>query len=223
MPERVVFQTQDQVAVVGTLQPVLGAKFVALMLHMMPADRKSWESLQSALADRGIASLAIDLRGHGESTIQNAKRIHYRDFTDADHQGSFEDVRSALRWLGTRGFVIDHVILVGASIGANLALATAAEQPTVPAVVLLSPGESYRGIDTFGPAAKLTPSQALFAAASQGDDQESFDATVQIVARAASSEKTMKKFTASGHGTNLFTTHPDLVVDIADWIAERAR
>ena len=207
--------------VVGSFQPVTQARSAVLLLHMMPADRHSWEAMQTALFDLGISSLAIDLRGHGESTIREGGRIDYRNFSLAESRDSMEDVRSAIQWLGTRGIPSDQVAVMGASIGANLALGIAVEQKEIPAVVLLSPGEVYSGIGTFTAAKQLAPSQALWAVASQGDDQESFDATEQIVRFAPSEEKIFKSLTASGHGTKIFLQHPDLIGEIADWLKSR--
>jgi alpha-beta hydrolase superfamily lysophospholipase len=221
MSERVVYQTADQVAIVGTFESAGHPKGAALLLHMMPTDRTSWGSLQEALAARGISSLAIDLRGHGESTIKDGFHIHYQSFQDREHQESIQDVVSGLRWLQSRGFSSEKVVVVGASIGANLALHVAAEQPIIPAVALLSPGEQYRGIGTYGPAAGLQPTQAMFAAASSGDDQESFYATQEIMRLAPCKEKVFHSFTSSGHGTNLFVTHPTLVQTLANWLSAR--
>jgi len=219
--ERIIFQTSDHVVIVGDFLASSGATRAVLLLHMMPADRQSWSKLQEALRERGMASLAIDLRGHGESVVQDGRRLDYRDFEDEQHQGYLEDARAALFWLRTRGFDAAHVTLVGASIGANVALAIAAEHPAIPAVALLSPGENFRGITTYDAAEALRPQQALFAAASEGDDQESFDAMREIIRRAPSSGKTAKPFASAGHGTNLFTAVPRLVGELADWISQQ--
>lgn len=221
--ERIVFQTADRVAIVGDFlmapPPAGGSIRAVLLLHMMPADRKSWHKLQEALHDRGVASLAIDLRGHGESLVQDGRRLDYRAFDDEQHQGYLEDVRAALSWLRSRGFEERQVLLVGASIGANAALAIAAEKSAIPAVALLSPGENFRGIATYDAAERLRPEQAIWIAASEGDDQESFDAMQEIIRRAPSTEKMAKPFASAGHGTHLFTIFPKLVDELADWLA----
>lgn len=207
--------------VVGTFLNVPNAKSCALLLHMMPADRSSWADFQSALAERGISSLAIDLRGHGESTVQDGRNINYRNFSDQQHQAAIEDVRSALSWLGARGFPTGHVAIVGASIGANLALQAASEQTSIPAVALLSPGEDYHGVRTYYAVEKLQPSQAVWAAGSQGDDDEAYQAAQQITKAVTSTEKLFMPFASAGHGTYLFRSHPGLMADLAGWLSER--
>lgn len=216
---RVVLQTSDRVAIVGSFVTVAAAKGAVLLLHMMPADRTSWQVLQDALQERGVSSLAIDLRGHGESVNQGGQRLDYHNFNDQDHQASIEDVETALMWLIHHGFSLGSIAVAGASIGANLALVAAAKHQQIPAVVLLSPGENYRGVRTFLPAHELTPTQALWVAASQGDDQESFEAAQKIVQLAECSDKQLMTYTGAGHGTVLFQTYPALVTKLAEWLS----
>ena len=54
---------------VGDLQIPDSAETVAavLLLNKAAGDRSAYDELARRLADRGIASLALDLRGHGES------------------------------------------------------------------------------------------------------------------------------------------------------------
>jgi len=209
--------------IVSSFVEVPGSQRAVLLLHQMPADRSSWQVFQDKLAARGLTSLAIDLRGHGESTVQNGRTIDYRKFSDVEHQASAVDVTSALHWLTTRGFPAGRVALVGASIGANLVLQAATKEAQIPAVVLLSPGENYRGVLTYSAAAELKPAQALWAAGSQGDDQESYDAAKHIVELAPSKTKIFKPYTAAGHGTFLFQNDPKLMDELADWLATNVK
>lgn len=215
---RTMIQTADQVVLVGTFVSAFEPKGAALLLHMMPSDRTSWAAFQQMLLERGVSSLAIDLRGHGESTLQDGHRISFQDFRDADHQQSNEDVRASLKWLQGRGFPSARVVIVGASIGANLALVAASQDKDIRGALLLSPGENYRGVKTFAAASALAPTQGLWAAASMGDDENSFRDTKQIVERASATNKTFTPLTASGHGTIMFDRHPELAGKAADWI-----
>jgi len=71
-PQRVTFTTQDGVKIVGDFYDA-GAggdqkpAFV-ILLHMYMKDRTSWAPLIPELTRSRISVLAIDLRGHGEST-----------------------------------------------------------------------------------------------------------------------------------------------------------
>lgn len=56
-------------------------------------------------------------------------------------------MKAALAWLRAKGHAAKQVVLFGASYGCSVALLTHAEVPEVKALVLLSPGEEYFGVD----------------------------------------------------------------------------
>ncbi|MFA6429139.1 MAG: alpha/beta fold hydrolase [Patescibacteria group bacterium] len=218
MSERIVFSTNDHVEIVGTYTPVPQAQAVVLCLHMMPDDRTSWALVQEALAQQGLASLAIDLRGHGDSTRKGDAVLDFRVFADADHQQSAEDVRGALAWLVSKGFRMEHVGLMGASIGANLALRAMAEFSPLPVGVLLSPGANYRGITSLDAVTRLRDPQAIFVAASAIDDQVSFEDAKTLVARASLSRKRFAQGRNIGHGVRMFSAKPALLIEAIEWL-----
>ncbi len=219
MQETVHIQTPDNVLLAGAYVRAAVDSRAVLMLHMMPADRTSWAGVQTELEKLGIASLAIDLRGHGESVKQGGKTLDYHTFNDVSHQESRVDVTTAINWLRNRGFT--RVGILGASIGANLAIDAAAGDPSIPAIALLSPGENYRGIETYGAASALASDQALLTSGSEGDDNESFEAAKKIVELASSKDKTFLPFASAGHGTSLFVQEPALPAALADWFSKR--
>ncbi|MBI4457918.1 alpha/beta fold hydrolase, partial [Candidatus Uhrbacteria bacterium] len=164
----VAFTTSDGVTIAGSLFIGPAGGPAALLLHMMPKTKESWAPLAEALVGAGFGSvLAIDLRGHGESLRQGDRRLDYKNFSDAEHQAKMLDVEAAVEWLmKERGARLDRAVIVGASIGANLAIRFAADHPEVPAVAALSPGLDYRGVTTADAVARLRPKQAFFLAAS---------------------------------------------------------
>lgn len=123
MAERITYVTNDGVTIVGnwvTSPTTIGA---AILLHQYPSTRQSWSDVQRILATRGIASVAIDLRGHGESIKgPDGIQLDYQVFKDEEHASSIHDVRGAYEWIQARGIERDRIVAVGASIGANLAL-----------------------------------------------------------------------------------------------------
>ena len=217
--EKVSFQTEDSVTIVGTWNDCPAPRAVALLLHMMPATKESFAALQAKLAGSRIASLAIDLRGHGESVeCDQEARVDYHDFDDSGHQASRMDVLAAARWIEERMHLAgEKLALIGASIGANLALQYAAEHPTVPAVVALSPGLVYRGVATKPSVTAMAKGQRLLLIASQ-DDGYSYD-TVLKLAEASLAKTEVIRLTDGGHGTAMFEANPDLFDRIVEWIA----
>ena len=162
MAERITFTTDDGVIIVGDWFPaptVLGA---VVLFHMMPETRTSWGLLQRELAKRSIASLAIDLRGHGESvdTTEGAK-LDYKEFTDEDHQASMFEAVGAVRWVAGRGQDLERIAVGGASIGANLALDMLGEEPKLCGAALFSPGNDYHGLNALQSGIGSTISTAI--------------------------------------------------------------
>lgn len=236
--ERIAFQTADNVTIVADWIAGDPKKPAALLLHMMPADCTSWRPLSSKLSEAGIGSLAIDLRGHGESTkklsfatksLASSKEqaLNYTTFTDTQHQSSRLDVDAALAWLKAKGYSESRIIVIGASIGANLAIDAAARYPQITKVVMLSGGLDYHGVLT-EPAAKKSNVSATGGSASGGncqmflvasaDDDYSLESH-RTLAKILGPRATVKEFTTAGHGTTMFSHEPKLIDEIVAWLA----
>src|SRR5262249_52207426 len=108
------FTMSDGFTIVGTFysaprRPSPGA----LLLHMLGSNKESWQPFAAQLQAAGYSVLAIDLRGHGESGGA-------MDWTKA-----LADVDNVLGQLHTLpGVDPNRISVIGASIGANLALVT---------------------------------------------------------------------------------------------------
>ncbi len=218
MAERISFVTNDDVEIVGDWQAAPTLLGGAVLVHSMTTNRDSWAYAQRVLSKRGIATLAIDLRGHGESTNgPDGSVLNFTAFADADHQSSIHDVIGAVRWLRDKGLSTDRIFVVGASIGANLAIQMLTEEPRMPGAVLLSAGKQYRGIDAFEDAQNLLPAQALYIVAAE-DDAEAFKDSQQLYAEAPVNEKSFQQYKVAGHGTAIMNADSTLADKIADWM-----
>lgn len=223
--ERITFMTDDGVTVVGDYQSGNGegphAGKAALFLHMMPATRASWQMLTDRLAADGFATLAIDMRGHGESISgPNGTTLDRNAFTDAQHQAKALDVEAAVRWLMEKGFTPTKIGLVGASIGANLAIAYAGAHEGIPAVVALSPGLDYHGVLTEAAAANMPRAQKLLLAASAEDEY-----SLQSVRRLAQvkEDAEVQEQADGGHGTKMLELTPGFLDYVVVWIENNVR
>lgn len=213
---RVEFTTDDGVTIVGEHREGAAGGPAALLLHMMPAAKESWGPLAEALAGRGFTTLAIDLRGHGESVRgPGGRRLDYKAFSDEEQQTKMKDVEAAVRWLESRGAERPRLALVGASIGANLSIAYAGAHRDVPAVVALSPGLDFRGVLTEDAAAAMPRSQKLLLAASE-EDGYSF-ASIRALARAKADAET-QELGGAGHGTAMLERAPGFFAYVVEWI-----
>lgn len=184
--------------------PAAGGAPGVILLHMLGRSRADWDAFARELQTYGIAALALDLRGHGASA------------GPADWAKAPGDVRAAWEALATRPDVDrSATALVGASIGANLALIAGANNPDVAGVIALSPGQDYQGVQP-GPALPNFGARPVFLIASQ-DDAYSFDSVKQLAGQIAQGETYY--FQAAGHGTEMFRD-PALQPLLLDWLTK---
>lgn len=218
MPERIQFTTDDDVDIVGNWVATPTTVGGAILLHAFPNTKESWGAFQIILAKRGIASLAIDLRGHGESIhAKDHPPLDARTFSDEENLSSMEDVRGAYEWIRRRGIDREQIVLIGASIGANLALRFLTEYPTVTGAALLSPGLNYHGVRTDDIARYVAPHQSVWMAASAGDDDESAAAASVLMDELEVDVKLYHRLKSAGHAMKMIDGDAALMGEIANW------
>jgi len=218
--EKANFQTEDGVMIVANWWPHEGARRAVLLLHMMPSTKESWNGLAAVLNTAGFAALAIDLRGHGESVdkLDASLPLNYQRFSDQEHQESKRDVAAAINFLRQKGFADENIALIGASIGANLAIDYLSQNSEIKTAVALSAGLDYRGVTTEEAVKDLGPGQSLFLAVSEGD-QYAYQSTT-ILSQLISRKKEVKILKGAEHGTNVFLNQPALAEEIIKWLQE---
>lgn len=206
--------TSDNMRIIGDY--FHGATSVGiLLLHMMPATRESWDEVALKFQDHGFHTLAIDLRGHGES---DGGPDGFHAFSDAEHQASIHDAEAAMAYLHSQGVSELHVM--GASIGANLALQLLAEHSDVATAVCISPGIDYRGIRAIPAADKVRDHQSIMLLAARDDtrmDTDRPDSVLKHIADASHGRAQVELFDEGGHGTEILTQWPDYIDTIIDW------
>jgi pimeloyl-ACP methyl ester carboxylesterase len=216
--EKIVLKTSDGLDIAGDYYPATRpSQKAVLLIHMMPADRTSWRDFAPKLVDKGFHVLAIDLRGHGEST---GGPDGFQNFSDQEHQLSIKDLEAGAAFLDEKDVKKEGFVLIGASIGANLVIRYAADHPEVNGIVLLSPGFNYRGIEVRPFAERLRPGQRALFVGSE-DDPQSNGVVLRTLAAAVPSQLDTKiiAYKAAGHGTNMFDKEkPDLSEEILKWL-----
>jgi pimeloyl-ACP methyl ester carboxylesterase len=126
---------------------------LAVLAHQYPADRHSFQPLIADLLDLGVATLAFDERGHGESIIGPDGPVVAdtpSDFSPNAFGDSFmasageiaffriaDDVIRVAAWGAAQNFISDSLILVGASVGGTGVLLAAQRVPKLCGVVTL--------------------------------------------------------------------------------------
>jgi len=209
--ETLTLTTKDHKQIAADFYPADGGRS-AILVHMMPATKESWKTFAEALQQKGIASLAIDLRGHGASEDGPGG---YKEFSDREHQAKIYDVEAAWEFLHQRGAEMQKTAVVGASIGANLSIVFGSQHHEIPAIVALSPGIDYRGVTTDQSIRAIGIQQHVLLVASE-EDSGSFASIRTLADWQPRAEKIEKN--GIGHGTHMTDVDPELFDYLVNWI-----
>jgi alpha-beta hydrolase superfamily lysophospholipase len=184
-PERLRLPTSDGVQLVAWYYPVpkepKGEEAeerdkppVAILVHDLDGSHTSVEPLARALQQRGIAVVAPDLRGHGESVGRlmpagatekmEPKLLKKPDFEamartgggrvrdQATIRGDLETVRN---WIKKRGEAdildFDRLFVIGSGLGAGVAMAWVMEDAKWPSIATGPQGRQVRGLVLVSP------------------------------------------------------------------------
>jgi dienelactone hydrolase len=204
-PEDVLVPGAEGLAIHGTWRSGGGkAGAAVLLLPMYGGRRQDWDVVATSLQQVGIASLALDLRGQADTG-------GVEDWTLA-----VDDVAAAQDWLAARPEVDPQRRgTVGASIGANLALAHAARHPDVRAIALLSPGLDYFRVSIEG---LMDPygDRPILLVASEKDGYSA--ETVRTLAEGAEGQAELVVYPGGAHGTEMFFTQSSLLDTLVEFV-----
>lgn len=218
---QVEFETSDGVTIVGSLELAAGVEKspACLLVHMLGSDRSSYTEFQQKLLNAGISSLAIDMRGHGDSTAGGS--LNYRDFSAEEWEAVKNDIKAGMDFLRDLDSIDRaHIGIVGASISANLAVVAASEENrdavenTASCLVLLSPGINYHEVRPLQFARDLGHIPVYIASAEE--DAQSYRGSQGLSQAAREGE--LFSFPGSDHGTDLFDIHMNFMDDLVAWL-----
>jgi pimeloyl-ACP methyl ester carboxylesterase len=231
--EDVRFRTADGLTIAATYwSPAAAAEPapVVVALPMYRHTRATYAPVVRPLLDRGVAVLALDLRGHGDSAQQGdddlAKKVDARD--PALFNAMHADVEGAIAWLGAeKKTPKGRIALLGASVGCSVAIDVAVRRPDdVAAVACLTPGANYLGVPTMEHVAKWPAGRPLLLVTSQG---EAMTGASPILAKLEGRGAELKLVSAAEpdqvddptalHGTKMFGRVGGVESDLADWLA----
>jgi pimeloyl-ACP methyl ester carboxylesterase len=204
---RVTFASLDGTALSGEFYEASNRPAPGVVLvHMLSRNKSDWDGLPDRIREAGISVLAIDLRGHGASSGSSGELA-----------AMIQDVRAGAQWLASRGSVRpDAIAIVGASLGASLALFAAAELPAVRALGLLSPSLDYRGLRTDTGLVKRLGSRRLWLSASAEDPLAL--RTLRDFAAENSGPREQVVSSAAAHGTMLLDRDGEVGRALVDWL-----
>lgn len=205
---QVQMRAADGVALAASVYdaPVSAAPAVVLV-HMLTRTKEDWRPFAERLQAAGMTALAFDLRGHGQS-----------EGSSAPAAAMALDVQAALKWLAERpdgGSA--RVAVVGASLGATLAVLAAAEAPAVRGLALLSPAADYRGL-RLDSAARKYGARPLLAVASSEDPYALRTVRALSGDAPAMPMRESRVSAVAAHGTQLLDRDPELAAALVDWL-----
>ncbi|MBI3961672.1 MAG: alpha/beta fold hydrolase [Deinococcus sp.] len=202
--------------IAGTYRPAPGRHHPALvLLHQLGGSRADLAEVGKALAHDGYPSLAIDLRGHGESTKFQGAELTWDNMSTGLRRWATQDVEAAVTFLREQtGVDPERIAIFGASLGANVAINYAAADPLIPTVILLSPGLEYQGIDT-REAVAASGSRPILMVSSE-EDSYAYQSTEALMGLAASPHSLQLVLPGAAHGLDLLDDA--LYQDILQWL-----
>jgi dienelactone hydrolase len=206
-----------------------------LLLHQINRTRKSWDDLAGQLAAAGINTLTLDMRGFGESGSP------YTKLTDAERAQVRKmwpgDVDTAWHYLVSQPGVKRDVIGVGGAgwFGVLHSVEVAGQHAAEAKSLVLLSGETLQdGLQFLRQASQLP---GLFVVADDDEYPPTVEAMELLYITASNPGKKFVHYSAAqdapwiwyetsdvskvpangGHGTDLFTAHPELPGIIVDW------
>jgi len=211
-PRTITLRTDDGVNIAASLYEASRHPAPAVvLLHMLTRSRDDWQGFGNRLADAGISALAIDLRGHGSSgsgTVGADGEI--------DLSRMMLDVTAASAYLTGRTDLVKPgaIGILGASVGASLAILEAAADPAIRSLALLSPGVEYRTLRVDEAMKKYGERPALLVAAS--NDPYALRSVKRLAAIGGGIRET-RTLEGTGHGTVMLAREADLGRLLVDW------
>jgi len=177
------FTTQDHVQLAGMLYGDDGTTAIVCS-HELRGTKADWSDSAPWFAARGFMVLAYDFRGYGDSQgLYNLGKID-------------QDLLAAIAFVHSHG--AKKVILLGASMGADISLIVASETP-VAGVITLSPEYLFGLSDQ---EIKAISAPKLFVN-SEGDDYAS---DTKQMFQNARQPKELHLYSGSAHGVVIFET-----------------
>jgi dienelactone hydrolase len=212
--EKQVVIENDGWKLVGNLQIPRSKKLVpaVILLNKANGDRKVYENLAKHLAENEIASLRVDLRGHGES-INKGKFVPFQENATEVLNDTDRDISAITQYLkAIKGVDTNRIGFVGASYSGEEMVIAARKGGYGKAYVALSPGsfseESLSVIDN-------SKASWLFIKSAYERAQTLKD-FFSLLRQKSKTAQTME-VAGDKHATDILNSNPELAEMLAVW------
>ena len=209
-PQAVTFAARDGAQVSGVLYvPDKTPAPAVVLLNMLGRTHRDWDAAAARFVEAGIAVLAVDFRQRAVADPETAESAG----------NSFAplvlDAEAARAYLAARPEVNPARIgMAGASLGANVAVLAAANDPSVRSLALLSVSLDYRGLKLEQALKTYASRPALLVASSE--DPFALRSARQAVTMGDGARE-LRVLAGAGHGTVMLARDPDLATALVDW------
>jgi pimeloyl-ACP methyl ester carboxylesterase len=179
-----------------------------ILLHGDGRTRQDWAAVGASLAKAGLTVLALDLRGHGETSGAPVD--------DATWARMAADISAAATWLRSRG--AKYVTVVGADASATVAVVSMAGSPAVDAAVMVSPRLTGHGLKITDGLAGMQGRPLLLVSGST--DTTGVRASTALAANVGGAAR-VQVVDGASMGPSIFTRDPAAEAQLMQWIAAR--
>jgi pimeloyl-ACP methyl ester carboxylesterase len=215
-PRRVCFAASDGFRIYADYYEAAaqGPVPMVLLVHDLGSGASDWTPLAEELWRAGLAVLAPELRGHGDSATSETRQRAAR--ADPSLIGAMQhDLRGAYDFLAQQpGIDRARFALIGAGTGAAVALQYAAKDRSVDVVVCLSPSGPGLGLDPAGDLRQLVARRVLLVG---GSEERTW--CQQLAAQNVAAAEIETHFVdAPGRGLALFSSAPAAKRRIVDFV-----
>ncbi|MFP4500142.1 MAG: alpha/beta hydrolase [Candidatus Hydrogenedentota bacterium] len=188
----------------------------ALMLvHGYGAQREVWAHVGRRAQAEGYMAVALDLRGHGDSTRWGTRTLDFRTMSDGAWRAAVADLRAAKEALLDAGADAENLAVVGEGFGAALALRYAAADPAVQALVLVSPSLDAHGLEPAARIGGLGARPVLILAAEQ--DAHAYTAAT-VLKQTAAGLAEIRAYAGGAHGADLLAASRNALLQLFGWL-----
>ncbi|WP_373531402.1 alpha/beta hydrolase [Vampirovibrio sp.] len=199
----------------GTKYPLI------ILLHGLNRSHLAWGDLPATLTKAGYAVFAVDLRGHGKSAITTWKRrVNWRYMKPEQWTTLHRDVTQVISFFkkGEDYPEVDgnQVAIIGEKLGANIGTFAAKYNPEVKALVLISPGLEFKGIDASRGLLDYENNTLIMS----NQDFKDSHTQARHLYNWIIGPKTLQVYEKIGEGADMLTNQPSVAIQIQDWLAK---
>jgi pimeloyl-ACP methyl ester carboxylesterase len=226
--QEIALTTPDQVVIAGSWITAAGwesepkKRPAVILLHDFGLDRRDWGVFIPDLVNQGFQVLALDLRGHGQSTQAGARESGAYSFgtSSAFLDAGLRDVQGAVQWLKKRTDVNAKAIsIIGAGAGGDLAYVAARQfgPRQIKSAIVISPSPSAL---TEAPFIADSAARGVLFCVSTGDSNGSAMLAAESLANFTAAPKKVVVYASQARGLSMFYKHPEMGAEILAWLGQ---